>query len=64
MTNATRKVRISKNEKHFSTRLNIAVWIGVQVITSTEATEEQKQPLKGALKNKCSWNSKTQEIIT
>ena len=54
----------SKNEKHFSTRLNIDVWIGVQVITSTEATEEQKQPLKGALKNKCSWNSKTQEIIT
>ena len=42
----------SKNEKHFSKRLNTEVCKLLQV--------QQKQPLKRALKNKCSWNSKTQ----
>ena len=41
----------SKNEKHFSRRLNIQV---CELL--------QKQPLEGALKNKCSWNPRTQQI--
>ena len=56
----------SKNEKHFSWGLNIQVcrmnsknekhfsWgVNIQVC-------ELLQVLKGAFKNKCSWNSKTQ----
>ena len=42
----------SKNEEPFSRRLNIQVCELLQVLT--------KANLKGAFKNKCSWNSKTQ----
>ena len=42
----------SKNEKHLSRRLNIQACELLQVLTETA--------LKGALKNKCSWNSRTQ----
>ena len=41
----------SKNENHFSSRLNMQEWELLQ--------ELKKPPLKGALKNKCSFNSKT-----
>ena len=42
----------SKNEKHLSRRLNKQVCELLQILT--EAT------IKKALRNKCSWNSKTQ----
>ena len=45
-------VRISKNEKHFYRRLNIQVCELSQALTEAA--------LKDALKNKCSWNSRTQ----
>ena len=41
----------SKNENNFFRRLKIQMCELLQVL--------QKQLLKGALKNKCSWNSKT-----
>ena len=45
-------VRInSKNEKNFSKRFYMQVCELLQVLTETD--------IKGALKNKCSWNSKT-----
>ena len=46
----------SKNEKHFYRRLNIQVCELLQVLTD--------QSLKDDLKNKCSWNSRTQWITT
>ena len=43
----------SKNEKHFYRILNVQVCELLQVLTEAAI-------LKGALKNKCSWNSRTQ----
>ena len=48
----------SKNEKHFSWRLNIQVCELLQALTCNKPCP--LPTLKGSLKNKCSWDSKIQ----